>query len=122
MKLTKNFSLSEFACNDGSEFPLDVIENIKELAINLQILRDYIAMPITINSGYRSPAHNAKIGGVKNSQHLTGMAGDLKTALPPIAIGEAIEFLIESGQMKQGGIGVYRTFVHYDIRGRRARW
>ncbi len=51
MKLTKNFSLSEFACNDGSEFPLDVIENIKELAINLQILRDYIAMPIAINSG-----------------------------------------------------------------------
>ena len=122
MKLTKNFSLSEFACNDGSEFPIDVIENIKELAINLQILRDYIAMPITINSGYRSPAHNKKIGGVKNSQHLTGMAGDLKSDLPTNLLGEAIELLIESGKMKQGGIGVYKTFVHYDIRGSRARW
>ena len=122
MKLTKNFSLSEFACNDGSEFPIDVIENIKELAINLQMLRDYIAIPITINSGYRSPAHNKKIGGVKNSQHLAGMAGDLKSDLPTNLLGEAIELLIESGKMKQGGIGVYKTFVHYDIRGSRARW
>ena len=34
--------------------------------------------PIIINSGYRSPQLNRKIGGVKNSNHLTGCAVDIR--------------------------------------------
>jgi hypothetical protein len=33
-----------------------------------------------------------------------------------------IERLIKEGKMMQGGIGVYNTFTHYDIRGTKARW
>ena len=122
-KITKNFSLEEFKCKDGSDIPNDVIPNIIELANNLQVLRDAIGKPITINSGYRSPKYNAKIGGVKNSQHVKGKASDLRVAgVTPKELALIIEGLIEQGKMKQGGIGVYPTFTHYDIRGVKARW
>ena len=122
-KITKNFSLEEFKCKDGSDIPNNVLPNIIELANNLQVLRDAIGKPITINSGYRSPKYNAKIGGVKNSQHVKGKASDLRvTGVTPKELALIIEGLIEQGKMKQGGIGVYPTFTHYDIRGVKARW
>ena len=42
MKLTKNFSLSEFACKDGTTVPYQYMPNVQELANNLQVLRDYL--------------------------------------------------------------------------------
>lgn len=123
MKLTNNFNLDEFACKDGT-YPKGIaLENVKELANNLQVLRDYLGVPIIINSGFRSVKYNDKIGGVKSSQHLIGKAGDIRTAThTPKQIAKAIEHLIETKKMKQGGIGIYPTFVHYDIRGTKARW
>lgn len=122
-KITKNFSLEEFKCKDGSDIPNNVLPNIIELANNLQVLRDAIGKPITINSGYRSPKYNAKIGGVKNSQHVKGKASDLRVAgVTPKELALIIEGLIEQGKMKQGGIGVYPNFTHYDIRNIKARW
>ena len=78
MRLTKNFLLSEFNSKDGAEMPPKVEANILILADNLQVIRDHIKTPIKINSGYRSPEHNKRIGGVKNSQHTKGKAADLK--------------------------------------------
>lgn len=122
-KITTNFSLEEFKCKDGSDIPNDVLPNIIELAKNLQVLRDAIGKSITINSGYRSPKYNAKIGGVKNSQHVKGKASDLRVSgMTPKEVALVIEGLIESGKMKQGGIGIYPNFTHYDIRGVKARW
>ena len=122
-KITKNFSLEEFKCKDGSEIPNEVLPKIIELAKNLQVLRDAVNKPITINSGYRSPKYNAKIGGVKNSQHVKGKASDLRVSgMTPKEVALVIEGLIESGKMKQGGIGIYPNFTHYDIRGVKARW
>ena len=121
--LTKNFKLKEFHSKDGSIMPGAVFENVKELATNLQILRDHLGLPIKVNSGYRSPEHNAKVGGVKNSQHLLGKAGDIKViGMRPKEVAETIIELINQGVMKQGGVGVYPSFVHYDIRGNEARW
>jgi uncharacterized protein YcbK (DUF882 family) len=122
-KITTNFSLEEFKCKDGSDIPNDVLKNIIELAKNLQVLRDAIGKSITINSGYRSPKYNAKIGGVKNSQHVKGKASDLRVSgMTPKELALIIEGLIEQGKMKQGGIGIYPNFTHYDIRGVKARW
>jgi uncharacterized protein YcbK (DUF882 family) len=122
-KITKNFSLEEFKCKDGSDIPNDVLPNIVELARNLEVLRTAINKPITINSGYRSPKYNAKIGGVKNSQHVKGKASDLRVSgMTPKEVALVIEGLIEQGKMKQGGIGIYPNFTHYDIRGVKARW
>ena len=123
MRITKNFSKSEFDSKDGSEMPQDVLANITKLAMNLQILRDYLGVSISINSGYRSPEHNAKVGGKPKSMHLTGMAADIQNSThSPKQIFDAIEHLQSTGQMMQGGLKAYATFVHYDIRGHYARW
>jgi len=123
MKLTKNFSKSEFDSKDGAEMPDDVLENIKVIAEQLQVLRDTLTIPIIINSAYRSPKHNKKIGGVKNSQHLTGKAVDIVAkGITTKYLAYKINELIFKGKMLEGGIGIYDTFVHYDIRGVKARW
>ena len=122
-KLTKNFSLDEFKCKDGSDIPNNALSNIIELAKNLQVLRDAVGKTITITSGYRSQKHNAKIGGAKNSQHVKGTASDIKVkGMTAKEVALVIEGLIASGKMKEGGIGIYPTWVHYDIRGVKKRW
>lgn len=123
MRLTENFSLSEYQSKDGAATPLEVIENIRENAENLQVLRDELNARITINSGYRSPSHNKRVGGASKSQHLTGKASDIVVkGYEPFEVFQTIERLIFEGKMKQGGLSCYNTFVHYDIRGIKARW
>ena len=123
MKLSDNFSVSEFESKDGAEMPKDVLKNIRELAKNLQALRDYLNAPITVTSGYRSPEHNKRIGGAKNSFHVKGMAADIKVkGYTPSEVIEAIKELIDKGEMSEGGIGRYSSWTHYDIRNTKARW
>ena len=124
MKLSKNFSLSEFDCNDGSTTPDEVIVNLRLLAEQLQILRDFIGKAITINSGYRSPHYNKKIGGVlKSITRFRSTAADIRVeGVSPREIHGIISELIKDGRMKEGGLGKYSSFTHYDIRGTKARW
>lgn len=123
MKLTPNFDLHEFYCNDGTPVPEKYLNNVKELANNLQVLRDELGEPLRINSSYRHPAYNKKIGGKPKSQHLTASAADITAKnYTPQQITDTIERLIKAGKMKQGGIGTYPGFVHFDIRGTKARW
>lgn len=122
MKLTNNFNLNEF---NKHNFTLTetVLKNIQELAKNLQVLRDEVKKPIKITSGYRTPQFNLKIGGASQSRHITGQAADLKIeGLTPIYVASVIEKLIAAGKMKQGGLGIYKTWIHYDTRGTAARW
>lgn len=122
-KLTANFSLEEFKCKDGTDVPNELLPNAIELAKNLQVLRDFIQKPIVINSAYRTPKYNKKVGGASNSQHLYSKASDLMVkGVTPKQLADTIEILINTGKMKQGGVGVYKTFTHYDIRGTKARW
>lgn len=124
MKLTKNFDSKEFDCKDGTPVPVIYIKNCKEVAENLQVLRDHLGVPVRITgSGYRTPSHNKKVGGAKQSQHLTCSAADINAdGYSPKQLAAEIERLIKAGKMKQGGIGIYPNFVHYDIRGTKARW
>lgn len=123
MKLTENFSKQEFDCSDGSEMPTDVQLNIAELAVQLEIVRSHFNAPVHINSAYRSLEHNRKIGSNDTSQHVLGKAADIVVEeVSPDDVFDAIEFLISTGMMKEGGLGRYNTFTHYDIRGTRARW
>jgi uncharacterized protein YcbK (DUF882 family) len=123
MQLTKNFNLIEFACKDGTSVPKELLHNAEILAANLQVLRDYLGEPVHINSAYRTPVYNARIGGAKKSQHLLAKAADITVkSKTPRQLAKIIEKLIADKKMKQGGIGVYAGFVHYDIRGKAARW
>ena len=90
MKLSKNFTYEEL-CHSGvaerkglrnrpktKEEERVVIENLKALCMEvLQPLRDYLAKPVVISSGYRSEEVNRMVGGVKGSQHLKGEAADI---------------------------------------------
>lgn len=122
-QLTKNFNSFEFYCKDGTPVPAMYKQNMESLAENLQVLRDYFNLPIHINSAYRTESHNRKIGGSPNSQHLLCKAADIVIASKtPKQVVRAIKKLISEGEMKEGGIGLYNGFVHYDIRGYAARW
>jgi len=88
MKLSEHFVLGEFTKSNHPEvynIPSHVaIENMKRICGWLEVLRDrYNAKysensPIIINSGYRSPQLNKKVGGVSTSNHLTGCAVDIR--------------------------------------------
>jgi uncharacterized protein YcbK (DUF882 family) len=123
VKVTANFNKEEFDCADGTQTPIEVFNNVIELAESLEVLRAHFNAPITINSAWRTATYNRKVGGAVNSQHLSGKASDVVVSgVPPEEVANAIEFLIECGLMKEGGVGRYDTFTHYDIRGTKARW
>lgn len=80
---------------------------------------------VRVNSGYRCPAHNRKVGGVSNSRHMSGEAVDLAPIHPQTFTPADLLALINrelgtEGDYK-GGLGLYRSFVHMDI-GKRSRW
>lgn len=134
MQLTPNFSLKEFRQHSYHGFgavdvPTDYRPNIKDLCIHvLQPVRDKIQRPITITSGYRSPAYNRAVGGVWGSQHCWGRAADITTAgIPPTRLARIILDMYNADDIPLlGGLGTYKTFVHVDIRPKRnnrlARW
>ena len=123
MQLTKNFNLSEFACKDGTQVPVEYYDNVKKLAYSLQALRDYLEAPIRINSSYRHESYNKAVGGSKSSQHLYARAADITCdGYTPEQVAKAIETLIEERLMDNGGLGRYNTFTHYDVRSYKARW
>jgi zinc D-Ala-D-Ala carboxypeptidase len=74
MQLTPNFAADEFDVNEP--WPLDKQGNRQALADLFQWLRDLCGRPIIITSAFRSPAHNASVGGSSTSQHLTAEAAD----------------------------------------------
>lgn len=123
MKLTAHFNLEEFDCHDGTKVPTEYRDNVKLLATNLEVIRTAIGEPIAINSGYRSPAFNKKIGGKPKSYHLLAMAADFRSQkFSPPQLAKIVKSLIREGKLLPGGVGLYPTFVHYDVRGKLTVW
>ena len=122
--MTKNFSISEFKCKcNKCDIPEDVKMNLQTLANNLQIIREHINRPISINSGYRCESHNKKIKGAKNSFHVKGMASDITVSgLTPKQVFDIIEGLMDKGLIIKGGLKAYSSWVHYDLRGRKVKY
>lgn len=84
----KHFNLSEFfqsstAAKNGiknepsADEKATIVRNINLLVDNvLDPVRDMVNTPIIITSGYRCPRVNRLVGGVDNSQHMSGCAAD----------------------------------------------
>jgi uncharacterized protein YcbK (DUF882 family) len=122
-QLTKNFRLKEFHSSDGADMPRSVYNNIKKLAVELQKIRDVWGEPLHVNSGYRSPELNKKVGGASKSFHMLGMAADLSCkGWRGKDIAVSIMQQIGLGTIYNGGVGTYKTFVHYDIGDNNRRW
>jgi uncharacterized protein YcbK (DUF882 family) len=113
--LSENFKESEFACKGKGTLPAQGIDP-KLLAL-LEDIRTHFGAPIKINSGYRSPEHNAKVGGAKGSYHVKGMAADIVVRGVPAKV--VYNYL---AGMHTGGVGKYSRFTHVDVRDGKARW
>lgn len=114
--IAKNFQVKEFACEDGSD-TIFISPSLVEL---LQKIRDHFGKAVNLNSGFRTQAHNNKIPNAgKYSQHLYGKAADIRiTGVKPKDIAAYVETLIPN----TGGIGIYKDFVHVDVRKDKSRW
>ena len=82
-KLSEHFVLGEFTRSNSHPEVYNIpsheaIANLKRVCGWLEVLRSRAGGPIRINSGYRSPQLNKKIGGVPTSNHLTGCAVDIR--------------------------------------------
>lgn len=113
-KLSANFKVKEFACTDGSD-PIFIDSDLVSI---LQKIRNHFGKSVTITSAYRTPTKNKAVGGQTYSQHLYGKAADIKVkGVAPKKVAAYVEKILPNG-----GIGVYSTFVHVDVRGTKARW
>ena len=113
--LSTNFKVREFRCKDGS----DPVLVHPELVKVLQDIRTHFGRPITINSAFRTPDYNKKVGGERQSQHLYGRAADI--VIPGVSPKKVAEYA-EKLMPNKGGIGIYPTFTHIDVRSKKARW
>ena len=115
VKLSKNFTVKEFACSDGT----DTVFISLTLVNLLQKIRNHFGKAVIINSAYRTEAHNKSIGGATYSQHKYGLAADIHiNGVTPKEIADYVETLMPSS----GGIGIYKSFVHVDVRQVKSRW
>jgi uncharacterized protein YcbK (DUF882 family) len=75
-----------------------------------QCARDYAGIAFKINSGYRTIAHNKRVGGVANSPHLGGYAADIH------CVDDASRWVIVNALIQAGftRIGIAKTFIHVD--------
>lgn len=114
-QVSPHFKVREFACQDGTD-PVFIDQDLINL---LEQIRTHFNAPITINSGYRNPSHNKKVGGATYSQHVYGKAADIVVkGIAPATVAAYVETLIPNS----GGIGTYSSWVHVDTRAKKSRW
>ena len=97
--MTKNFTLHEMTKSETAlRHDLDntpsqeVISNLQALAVNvLQPIRDHFARGVKVNSGFRHPEVNARVGGSRTSDHTRGMAADIE--IPGVPNHELAEWI-----------------------------
>ena len=121
-RLAPDFKVRELRCRDGT----DTVMVDEALTVVLQCIREHFGKPVTITSGYRTPAHNAAVGGAKSSQHLLGRAADIRVQGVSV---EDVAAYAESLMPDWGGVGRYPVkagratgWVHVDTRAEKARW
>ena len=107
MNLTANFSLAEMIKSetalrhDMDNTPGEVeIANLKALAENvLQPVRDHFGKGVKVNSGFRHPEVNAKVGGSKTSDHCQGQAADIE--IPGVANADLAQWIVDNLDFRQ---------------------
>ena len=122
-QLHRHFAWSEFA-SDGRNVPAAARSGLYELVETLLVpLRGEFG-PCRVTSGYRTQAHNRRVGGKPDSRHLYDKHPGSPAADVRFATGSPQLWSIHAQRLMPtyGGIGVYRTHVHLDCRNSRARW
>lgn len=105
-RVSRNFTLGELASKDGA----NIVFLHPALILGIQVLRDYTGKKAIVKSCYRSPSHNKKVKGAKNSTHVKGMGIDLvMEEMTPMEVASLAH------DMGFGGIKAYTTFTHLDV-------
>ena len=115
-QITDHFRVYEFACKDGSD-PVFISQPLAELLENIRV---HFGKPVHINSGYRTVSFNASLkNSSKKSQHCNGLAADIRVEghTPVEVYNYACQLLGD-----HGGVGIYDTFVHVDVRAKKSRF
>ena len=113
--LSPHFKVREFACSDGA----DAVFVAPALVEVLEKIRAHFGKPVVIHSGYRTETKNKAVGGAAYSQHKYGTAADISIGgVSPAKVAAYAETLLPD----TGGIGIYKTFTHIDVRAAKSRW
>ncbi len=140
-KVAGRFRIKDFICKDkyyysNDDAPLPWLMDKKVLFKTVELLdtlesRGYNIDGFHVNNGHRHPRRNEQVKGAGSSRHIKGEAID-------ITIGDInndgrytkkdkdiiLEILDKEIIKNEGGLGLYpgTRSVHYDVRGKRARW
>ena len=119
------FTREEFRCQCGGKycngFPAEPVEETVRMADEI---RRRAGVPLKVNSGVRCKQHNADVGGVWNSLHLSGQAVDLAPIGGNVSVAQLQEIAaqVQAERMpNRGGLGRYDWGVHID-NGKYSRW
>lgn len=111
VEIMKYFKVKEFTCKCCGKIPAEAQKKVAILVDNLlDPAREVLGYPVYVNSGYRCPKNNERVGGVRNSQHRLGEAADLHCKDNKALI----EVIKQIGDFDQ--LIIYRTFVHVSYR------
>jgi len=134
VKVTDHFHVHEFDQPErhglpGEAYPERLVETIlRPLCVQLEIIRARFGKPITITSGWRSPAYNKAVKGKTLSRHKKGDAADFTVdGVHPAEVHAEVLRMHKAKALKIGGLGKYDGFTHVDTRpplwpGRLAKW
>jgi uncharacterized protein YcbK (DUF882 family) len=113
-----HFSDAELACHHCG-----VNGCLPSLVDSLEALRAIAGVPVTVDDAYRCAIHNAQVGGVPNSEHVRGIAADIR--IQGMVPAEMYRVALCVPAFANGGIGVCREhdgYIHVDTRAVKARW
>lgn len=103
----KYFTLDEFDSPDVPGSGENMDRKFLEL---LDYAREEAMIPFRINSGYRTPERNAKVGGVQGSSHVKGLAADISCTSSDKRL-IIVKALINVGFTR---LGISSSFIHVD--------
>lgn len=107
MNLTKNFTLAEMTKSETAlRHGIDNTPGEQEIAAMkllaekvLQPVRDHFGKGVKVNSGYRSPEVNSKVGGSRTSDHCRGQAADIE--IPGVANYDLAKWIVDNLEFRQ---------------------
>jgi uncharacterized protein YcbK (DUF882 family) len=128
-RLSEHFTVEEFDCRDGSKVAERDYKSLEYLCRQyLEPLRRKYGS-VRINSGFRTKAYNAKIGGASKSYHIyTDHDGNDQAADVHCQQGSprdwhrTLNAIRTAKRNGRGGLGLYDSFVHVDLRDYKSDW
>jgi len=112
------------ATEGGNRIPREqrIVSNVQDLADKLEGLREFLSqqfgqeVPLAINSWYRPPEVNERVGGASNSQHLYGKAADVVPKGINIHAAQRVaeKYWLRGEKLGGFGRGANKGFLHFD--------